>query len=100
MSYLEPSQIGTDIGPHLVPLDDVAAAGGVTAHGAGAGALVEALVDVLGCEAELAVAHAQEGAGGLHFGGWVRFTAWIGGDVVVVVVVVGVGVGVGQLSGK
>lgn len=69
LTHLESLQRRTHIGPHLVPFDDVAAVLGVPAHGPGARALVEALVDVLGREPQLAVTHAEKGACGLHFGG-------------------------------
>lgn len=68
-THLEPIQRRADICPHLVPLDDEATVLGVPTHGPGARALVEALVDVLGREAQSAIAQRLEDAGGLHFRG-------------------------------
>ena len=67
-THLEPVQRRADVGPHLVPLDDEATALGVPTHGPRARALVEALVDILGREAQSAVAQRLEHSGGLHRG--------------------------------
>lgn len=66
-THLEGVEVGGhDVGPHLGPVDDVAAELGVPTHGAGARALVVALVDVLGGQGELAEA-LQERLRRLHF---------------------------------
>lgn len=57
---------GHDIRPHLAPLDNVATVLGVSTHGSGASALVEALLDVLGRQRQLAKA-LQERLCRLHF---------------------------------
>lgn len=68
MTYIEITQIRTNIRPDLLPLDHVAAVLGVSAHRPGAGALVVVFAGLFGVEGE-ALDGAVKDRGGVHGGG-------------------------------
>lgn len=88
-SYVEACQIRTHICAHFLVVDNVSSPLGVSAHGAGAIALVVVVTGLLGGERQAADG-AEERGGGLHCGGDVKglevFLVFLF-DVVVVVVV-------------
>lgn len=66
-TYPKATQIRTNIRPHLLPVDNIAAPFCVSTHGAGAVAFVVVVGALFGGEGEAADC-AGEGGGWVHFG--------------------------------